>query len=725
MNRRTSIFVVGVLVAALIGVVLLAVPGSPLRQEPTLGLDLQGGLEVTLQAVPPANRELTEEDLDRSVDIMRNRVDKLGVTEPEIRTQGDDQIVIQLPGVKDPAAAAEIIGTTASLELYDLETSVTGPSVSIRGFPVEFTSLYDLLARVQVQARDDKSDAFYVVNTQRERIVSGPEATERAVLRTVGGKLKKNQAIFKVPEKMVVVTCGEPAVGLPRRGRGQRRPADADVLLPLQVRAARHPAADRRGPEARRDARRLRHEPGLQRPADRDRWSSPGAARTGSRRSRATEYIRGRLRQAPQHFAIVLDREIRTFPQIDYEDSRLSGGIGGGRAQIEGLDSIDEANDIAIVLQTGALPIEFETLDQTNISATLGKDSLAEAWKAAIAGLLLVMIFLLVFYRFLGLVAVAGLAVYAAFLYATILILDVTLTLPGFAGLVLTFGVAADANIVIFERIKEEVRAGRSVRAAISAGYTKGFATIVDANVVTAITALVLFAVATASVRGFALMLLLGTALSMLTAVLVTRAILALLAGFGWIENPRVMGASGQGIPRWLRVDYIGLRRYWFAFSGVVVAVAIGAIAILGLNLGIDFKGGTQITFRTPEPTALEEVRNEAEKIGQADAVIQGRGASTDGNYTSFSFRSESLTSRRAEPTRGRAHRRARQHGVRRADRVRELRPPDREQRAPRDLRQPAADRSPTSPSASSGSTRSASSWRSRTTCSSPSASTH
>ena len=310
----------------------------------------------------------------------------------------------------------------------------------------------------------------------------------------------------------------------------------------------------------------------------------------------------------------------------------------------QGLDSIDEANDIAIVLQTGALPVKFETLDQTNISATLGKDSLAEAWKAAIGGLLLVMIFLLVFYRFLGLVAVAGLAVYAAFLYATILIFNVTLTLPGFAGLVLTFGVAADANIVIFERIKEEVRAGRSVRAAISAGYTKGFATIVDANVVTAITALVLFAVATASVRGFALMLLLGTALSMLTAVLVTRAILALLAGFGWIENPRVMGASGQGIPRWLRVDYMGLRRYWFAFSGVVVAVAIGAIAILGLNLGIDFKGGTQITFRTPEPTSLEEVRSEAEKIGQADAVIQGRGASTDGNYTSFSFRSESLT---------------------------------------------------------------------------------
>ena len=176
--------------------------------------------------------------------------------------------------------------------------------------------------------------------------------------------------------------------------------------------------------------------------------------------------------------------------------------------------------------------------------------------------------------RFLGIVAVIGLAIYAAFIYATVLVFNVTLTLPGFAGLVLTFGVAADANIVIFERIKEEVRAGKSVRAAIAQGYKKGFATIVDANVVTAITAMVLFAVATASVRGFALMLLIGTVLSLVTAVLATRAILALLGGFGWLENPRLMGATGEGLPRWLRIDYIGRRNVWFAISGVAIAAA-------------------------------------------------------------------------------------------------------------------------------------------------------
>jgi SecD/SecF fusion protein len=188
------------------------------------------------------------------------------------------------------------------------------------------------------------------------------------------------------------------------------------------------------------------------------------------------------------------------------------------------------------------------------------------------------------------------------------------------------------------------VRAGRSVRAAIHTGYTKGFHTIVDANVVTAITAMVLFAVATASVRGFALMLLVGTAISMLTAVLATRAFLAVLAGLEMLDSPRLMGAAGGGIPSWLKIDYIGKRRTWFAVSGAVVVISLGALAVKGLNLGIDFKGGTQIAFETPRPVQLEQVRAQASKIGQANAVIQGRGSSTDGAYQSFQVRTESLS---------------------------------------------------------------------------------
>lgn len=643
MNRRTALAVVVALIGALVGVTLLALPSSPLHRSPTLGLDLQGGLEVTLQAVPPADRELSEDDLDRSVDIMRNRVDKLGVTEPEIRKQGSDQIVIQLPGVKDPETAAEIIGTTAQLELYDLETSLTGPSISARGFPIEHRSLYELLSRVQSQAAEGKPSAYYVVNPKAKRVVSGPHPTEEAALEQFDGKLPASRELFAVPESTVVVTCGEGAVVCPGGEQGSGLPPTETYYYLFTYKPPTVPQLT--GEDLKLDGTRADFDTspgGGNRPIVTMEFTDAG----GKKFEEITRnlWIRGKLRQVPQHFAIVLDREIKTFPQIDFTDNSLSGGIGGGRAQIQGLQSYQEARDIALVLQTGALPVEFEVLQRTDISATLGKDSLAEAWRAALGGLLAVAIFLLALYRFLGLVAVAGLAIYAALLYATILLFNVTLTLPGFAGLVLTFGVAADANIVIFERIKEEVRAGRSVRAAIAQGYRKGFATILDANVVTAITAMVLFTVATASVRGFALMLLLGIALSMLTAVVATRAILGLLAGMGWIENPKLMGATGRGLPRWARIDFIGRRRLWFAVSGAVVAVSIGALALNGLNLGIDFKGGTQITFETPQPTALEEVRGEAAKIGQSGAVIQGRGQAVSGRYTSFSIRTETLT---------------------------------------------------------------------------------
>ena len=240
--------------------------------------------------------------------------------------------------------------------------------------------------------------------------------------------------------------------------------------------------------------------------------------------------------------------------------------------------------------------------------------------------------------------AVVGLGVYAAFLYATILIFDVTLTLPGFAGMILTLGVAADANIVIFERIKEEARAGKSVRAAVANGYAKGFKTIIDANVVTAITAVILFVLATSGVRGFAFLLLLGTALSIVTAVFATRAFLGLLGNARWFDNPKFMGAEAREIPAWQRIDFVGKRRIWFITAGILITLSIGALVFNGLNLGIDFEGGTEITFTTPQPTSLADVREEAANVGQGAAQIQGTGEVVgEDRYSEFRIRTESL----------------------------------------------------------------------------------
>jgi SecD/SecF fusion protein len=638
-ERRNYLILVSLIVAALIGVGLIAIPGSPFHKGATLGLDLQGGLEVVLQAVPPKGHELTGEDLERSVDIMRNRIDKLGVAEPEIRKQGDDQIVIQLAGVTDPEKAAELIGKTAQLELYDLEQDLIGPSTGAEG-AVATSRLFDLLGGKGGSAPENAS-AYYLFN-KNGRLLEGPANTREALFTRKNPRVPPGGKVLGVANDAVVVTCAptEEQACPPNLTTG----GPYYYLFRYQPDNAENPVPEMTGAHLKSSG--TRH--------DFDQFGQPIVRMefTGEGENRFQDitrrlWQRGNLRGIPQHFAIVLDREIRSWPQIDPTDRTLSDGIGGGSAQIEGVGTLGEAKDLALVLQTGALPVSFSQIERTDVSATLGKDSLQEAKKAAIIGLLVVALFLVIFYRLLGLVAVTGLAIYVAFMYAAILLLNVTLTLPGFAGLILTIGVAADANVVIFERIKEEVRAGKSTRAAIATGYQKGFHTIVDANVVTAITALVLFAVATAQVKGFALMLLIGTVVSVLTAVVATRAMLGLLAGFRWFDNPRFMGAEGQGIKKWMRIDVNsrGRRRIWLSIATVAIVLSVLAVFVKGLNFGIDFKGGTQITFRTDEPVALSDVRSQMAEIGRGDAVVQGRGESAGSDrYSSFQVRTKSLT---------------------------------------------------------------------------------
>jgi SecD/SecF fusion protein len=652
-DRRSHLVLTGLIVAALLAVAALAVPRSPIHRSVNLGLDLQGGLEVVLRAVPPKNHELTAADMDRSVEIMRNRVDKLGVSEPEIRKQGDDQIVIQLPGVTDPGAALRLIGKTAQLWLFDMQADVLEPTAQSNGFvnqPAPMTSLFQLLKTIQPQTKSGTPTEYYLVNTKAKKVVLGPQDTQqrlRDAYRTRYSKpVPKRFAFYGVPQNKIILNCGIGERYCP--GVNEAPPTrNYYYLFRFDPDNATHPVPEMTGADLKLDGTRqdISQTEG---PIVLMEFTGKGGdkfheiTRELAVRGQTAANQLGNHDAALQSFAIVLDREIKSAPTVDWEQN--PDGIAGGSAQITGIGDVGEAKDLALVLQTGALPVEFEQIDRTDVSATLGKDSLNEAKKAAIAGLVIVAIFLLLFYRFLGLVAVIGLGIYAAFLYAALLLLNVTMTLPGFAGLILTIGVAADANVVIFERIKEEARAGKSVRAAIAAGYGKGFHTIVDANVVTAITALVLFSVATASVKGFALMLLIGTAISMVTAIAATRALLGLLAGFRWFDNPRFMGAAGAQGAKWLQIDFMGKRFLWLAISGAVIAIAAGSLAVRGLNLGIDFKGGTQINFATPQAQALDDVRSAAREFGQGSAVIQGRGQSTDGKYTRFQIRTEELS---------------------------------------------------------------------------------
>jgi SecD/SecF fusion protein len=635
------------LFGAIAGVVVLSIFRSP-----TLGLDLQGGLEVVLEARPEAGQELTEEDLDRSVEIIRNRVDKIGVSEPEIRKQGSNQIVVDLAGVFDQGRAADIIGQTAQLEFYDLAGDVDPLSQDQNGQPLPSSTLLPLLTPEGELPEGAEPREWYLYSESDSRL-AGPAATKEELLQQVeGGEAPEGAEFYVVPSTKTVLTCGPPALQCP----GGANPAETSYYL------------YRYQPEDPEDAIPALTGEDLNADGTQQDFGTNGEpivlldftddggdkfhdiTRELSQRGAtlaAQAGVTGRgedARAFAQSFAIVLDGEIRSFPIIDFTDPQLADGISGGSAQITGLDSLEEAQDLALVLQTGALPVEFVQVDRTQISATLGEDSLREALVAAVVGLLAVAIFLLVVYRFLGVVAIVGLAVYGVFLYGAILLFNVTMTLPGIAGIILTIGVAADANIVIFERIKEEVRAGKSVRAAIATGYRKGFATIVDANVVTMITAFVLFAAATGGVRGFALMLLIGTLISMVTAVLATRALLGVLATFRWFDNPAFMGARAEKIPEWQKIDFVGKRRIWFSIATAALVISVAAIAFKGLNLGIDFQGGSQVSFETPQPITVERVREEAAAVGLADAVIQGRGDETDGGYEQFQIKTETLT---------------------------------------------------------------------------------
>ena len=667
-ERRKYLLLMGAIAAALVGAVLLAVPGSPAYKKPNLGLDLQGGIEVVLRAIPDKGQQLTSAGMQTAQQIMTQRVDKLGVTSPNVAVQGGNEIVIQLAGVHDPAKAAQIIGSTGKLYFFDFENDLAPPSVNASGQPTPATSLHKLLTSVKDQAKKGSPSAYYLFKVKEEtknvttkvkgkkvtkpvttttyKKIQGPDPTLRELLKPYGGKKPPNTQVLAVPANRLVV----------------HSPSGTQwYLFKFFPQNAQHPNGP---PEL--SGNDLNES---QITADFDQQSGQpevvlGFTGHGSKefqRITKAEYERGQrvaglagkstdhslntVLQYAQHNAIVLDGVLESTPYIDYTNGSLADGIAGNATIQMGSGGLKAAKDLALILQSGSLPYQFQPLERTDVSATLGKSSLHQALLAAAIGLLVVAIFLLILYRFLGLVAVFGLAIYAALYYAAILLFNVTLTLPGFAGLILTIGVAADANVVVFERIKEEVRAGRSVKAAIAAGYGKGFHTILDANVVTVITAMVIFLIAVADVKGFALMLLIGTVISLITAVAATRAMLGLLSGFKWFDNPKFMGAEGQQTAKWLQIDFMGKKKLWFGISGAIILAGVIALGVQGLNLGIDFKGGTQLTFKTHQPHSTGDVQSFMAQQGQRDAVVQGTGNSVNGEYTQWQIRTESLPS--------------------------------------------------------------------------------
>ncbi|MBE0428893.1 MAG: protein translocase subunit SecD [Thermoleophilia bacterium] len=477
-DKQKNLAILG---AMLVLAVFSAIIIWPPRERTRLGLDLQGGLEVILEA----SGNVTSEQMDQAELVVRNRVDRLGVTEPAISRQGANQISVGLAGVTDIEEAAGLIGKTALLEFKRVDLRLTNEAIT----------------------------------ATQSATLTQPDAAEPAA--TTG--LQEFEANLP-PSKQLLFQTVRDDKGEMLRDEDTGQPLRTPMVVdrePLMTGAALS------GASVGFDQ--------FNRPKVDMSFNSEGAELF----SQVTEELAtaGAITGTAQQMAIVLDDEVQSAPTVQEK-------ITGSSAEITGNIPRKEVDNTVLVLQTGALPVELTTVDKNEISATLGSDSLRQGLIAGAAGLALVMIFMVAYYRFLGVVAVIALAFYGLLFYAALVNpwYPATLTLPGIAGMMLTVGVAADANVVIFERIKEEVRKGKTIRSAVSSGYSKGFRTILDANTITIITAIIIFYVATAGVKGFALTLMIGVIISMFTAVLATRAMLSLLANWRIFNSPALMG---------------------------------------------------------------------------------------------------------------------------------------------------------------------------------------
>jgi SecD/SecF fusion protein len=623
-DRRRNIFVLLTVVG------LLAASLAVIFTKPTkLGLDLQGGVQLVYEARPTKQQPtVTQEALDRALDIMRERVDRLGVAEPELQRSGPNQVDVSLPGEKNAERAAAQVGTTAQMFFYDWEPNVldedcrTNPE-QVNGGQQAVSGLYNAVKRAskcdpEVDRNNTHSGLFYAFDKDsNEPLNQGvPEESREALDEDLATQNLTGKAeVLEVPEGIVVVRAVDEREPEQQRGEVDQWWVikDNPVLGGTDIKNPEQTFEGGTGgpPIVTMDF------------SDRGRDAFAETTREIAQRGADNAVLNGGVGNpigASHHFAIRLDNELISTPYINFREN--PDGIDGSQgAQISGGFTIQSAQDLARLLKTGALPVRLELISRSQVSATLGQQALDQGLAAGIAGFAIVAIFLLVFYRVMGVIAVAALCIYAGYLLALIKLIPITLTLPGIAGLILTIGVAADANIVIFERVKEEIRHGRSISAGIAAGYKKGFATIVDANVVTLLVAFILFILATAGVKGFAFVLGVGTMVSLFTAVLATQAILLSMRGSRLLKRPSALGAGKKRKP--ITFDFMGASRWFFSMSGMILLVCALAIASNGLNFGIDFESGTRITASLERPASVEQVRDAISPAGFSDAKIQ------------------------------------------------------------------------------------------------------
>ncbi len=536
-----------------------------------LGLDLQGGMHLVLEV---DKSDLNEEEVkgatDRALEVIRNRIDQFGVSEPDIRKQGLDRIMIQLPGIVDRDRAREIIGKTALLEFKSVAESnmlqnslntinealkeIKGDTFNLFSYFVPYTRVYGILSPYQ-----ELIDSLLNLPQVKKQIPFGYTFQWGKEIIQEGYRYYPLYLLKETPLLTgSAILDAVPGVGTEDNPMGVR----VDLTMTREARS---------------------------------KWAQITGGHVGRR------------------LAIVLDNVVFSAPVVRER-------IPNGRSVITmGSAPMEDAKTLSIVLKAGALPAPLKIIEERSIGPSLGIDSIRSGTRALIFGGIFVFLFMVVYYRKSGLIAIFALILNLIFLLAILSGLRATLTLPGLAGIVLTVGAAIDANVLIFERIREEIAQGKTIRTAIVSGYERVFTTILDANATTFIAAIILFYFGTGPIKGFAITLSIGLAASFFTAIFITRNIFEY-----WI----LKGLKAVPMFRFFKkpdFKFIEARKVAFIFSGVVILAGMISLAVhRGPNYGVDFTGGSLFEVEFKEgTTSSEEMRVALTNIGFEKSTIQ------------------------------------------------------------------------------------------------------
>jgi preprotein translocase subunit SecD len=445
---------------ALILVLILAAITVVSQIPPRLGLDLQGGSQLTIQVkTTPDFPKIEQQMLEDVQRIVENRVNGLGVSEAIVQTVGEDQILVQLPGVSDPQQAERVLGGTAQL---DFREQLPGTEAQLG---IERQVQQGLLVK-QLELKDGGSEA----------------------------EIKENQAALKRSNEAIAKLYKVTGLNGKNLKDAQAEPTSGGNNWKVVLRFD---------------------------PTGGDLFATMTKNLAGTGRT----------------LGIYLDDQLISSPTVGVQFAE--NGITGGNVEITGSFTVQEANDLAVQLRGGALPVPVEIVENRTVGATLGRDSIQSSIYAGVGGLGLVLIFMVVYYRLPGVIADVSLLIYSLLTWACFVLLGVTLTLPGIAGFILSIGMAVDANVLIFERTREELRAGKSLYRSVESGFYRAFSSILDGNVTTLIACLALFWLGSGLVKGFALTLGLGVMVSMFTALTCSRTLLLVALSFPDLRKPQ------------------------------------------------------------------------------------------------------------------------------------------------------------------------------------------